>query len=130
MSDAVADYLKARRHLARRCAIMKALIAKIGPCTLKTLDDRFAVLVRSIVAQQISGKAASMVGIAKGSGMIHPNLATMLVYILTDAAVSRPLLDKALRQAVESSSPHRAECTLPAAAAISTSSGRQESTSK
>jgi len=58
MSDAVADYLKARRHLARRCAIMKALIAKIGPCTLKTLDDRFAVLVRSIVAQQISGKAA------------------------------------------------------------------------
>jgi glutamate N-acetyltransferase/amino-acid N-acetyltransferase len=35
--------------------------------------------------------------------MIHPNLATMLVYLLTDAAFSRPLLDRALREAVEPS---------------------------
>ena len=58
MSDAVADYLKARRHLARRDPVMKALIARIGPCTLQPFSDRFAVLVRSIVSQQISGKAA------------------------------------------------------------------------
>src|SRR5580700_2192925 len=44
----------------------------------------------------VDGHPVWMVGFAKGSGMIHPNMATMLVYILTDAAVSRPLLDKAL----------------------------------
>jgi glutamate N-acetyltransferase/amino-acid N-acetyltransferase len=38
-------------------------------------------------------------GMTKGSGMIHPNLATMLCFITTDAAVSRELLDKALRRA-------------------------------
>src|ERR1035441_5850437 len=51
----------------------------------------------------IGGRTAWMAGFAKGSGMIHPNLATMLVYILTDLAVSRSLLDKALREAVEKS---------------------------
>ncbi|MGH7740030.1 MAG: bifunctional glutamate N-acetyltransferase/amino-acid acetyltransferase ArgJ, partial [bacterium] len=46
------------------------------------------------------GKPAWMVGFAKGSGMIHPNMATMLAYVLTDAAVSTRLLQKALREAV------------------------------
>jgi glutamate N-acetyltransferase / amino-acid N-acetyltransferase len=49
------------------------------------------------------GRQAWLVGFAKGSGMIHPNMATMLVYLLTDAAISRPLLDRALREAVEPS---------------------------
>ena len=51
----------------------------------------------------IAGKSCWMMGFAKGSGMIHPNMATMLVYILTDAAISRPLLDKALRDATNMS---------------------------
>ena len=42
----------------------------------------------------------SLVGFAKGSGMIDPNLATMLVYVLTDVAISRNMLDRALRDAV------------------------------
>lgn len=46
---------------------------------------------------------ASIVGIAKGAGMIEPNLATMLVYLLTDAAVSRGELRAALAEAVERS---------------------------
>ncbi|HET9870629.1 MAG TPA: bifunctional glutamate N-acetyltransferase/amino-acid acetyltransferase ArgJ [bacterium] len=46
------------------------------------------------------GKPAWMVGFAKGSGMIHPNMATMLAYILTDAAVTRKVLAQALREAV------------------------------
>jgi glutamate N-acetyltransferase / amino-acid N-acetyltransferase len=45
--------------------------------------------------------AGSIVGIAKGAGMIEPNLATMLVYILTDCDVSRSDLREALRDAVE-----------------------------
>jgi glutamate N-acetyltransferase/amino-acid N-acetyltransferase len=51
----------------------------------------------------IGGKHAWLTGIAKGSGMIHPNMATMLVYLLTDAGISRPLLDHALREAAAES---------------------------
>jgi len=40
-------------------------------------------------------------GMAKGSGMIHPNMATMLAFITTDAEVDRPLLDECLKDAVE-----------------------------
>ncbi len=49
------------------------------------------------------GRPAWLMGFAKGSGMIHPNLATMLVYLLTDATLSRDLLGRALREAVETS---------------------------
>ncbi len=51
----------------------------------------------------IGGRVAWLVGFAKGSGMIHPNMATMLAYLLTDVAISRPLLAKALKEAVDSS---------------------------
>jgi glutamate N-acetyltransferase/amino-acid N-acetyltransferase len=42
-------------------------------------------------------------GIAKGSGMIHPDMATMLAYLATDANISRVMLQRALRRATESS---------------------------
>jgi len=45
----------------------------------------------------------SIVGIAKGAGMIEPNLATMLVYLLTDVAVPRKVLREMLRRVVEPS---------------------------
>lgn len=45
---------------------------------------------------ELGGKVCKMGGIAKGSGMIHPNMATMLVFITTDAAISPALLQKAL----------------------------------
>ncbi len=45
----------------------------------------------------LDGKVCHLGGIAKGSGMIHPNLATMLVFITTDAAISAPMLEKALK---------------------------------
>jgi glutamate N-acetyltransferase/amino-acid N-acetyltransferase len=51
----------------------------------------------------VGGKQAWLTGIAKGSGMIHPNMATMLVYLLTDVNIPRPLLNQALREAVEES---------------------------
>ena len=52
------EFLKARRHLSRRDAVMKSLVRAVGPCTLQTNDDHFAVLAKSIVSQQISTKAA------------------------------------------------------------------------
>lgn len=51
----------------------------------------------------IDGHAVTITGIAKGSGMIHPNMATMLGYVATDAAVSLPLLQKMLSDATEDS---------------------------
>ena len=51
----------------------------------------------------IGGRPVWIMGFAKGSGMIHPNMATMLVYILTDAAISKPLLNQALHESVEMS---------------------------
>ena len=44
----------------------------------------------------LGGKTCRMGGIAKGSGMIHPNMATMLVFITTDAAIHPAMLQKAL----------------------------------
>ena len=49
----------------------------------------------------LGGKVCRMGGIAKGSGMIHPNMATMLVFITTDAAISAPMLQKALQADVQ-----------------------------
>ncbi len=51
----------------------------------------------------VGGKHAWLTGIAKGSGMIHPNMATMLVYLLTDVNISKPVLNQALREAVKES---------------------------
>ena len=44
----------------------------------------------------LGGKTCRLGGIAKGSGMIHPNMATMLVFLTTDAAISSTMLQKAL----------------------------------
>ncbi|MBE6787379.1 MAG: bifunctional ornithine acetyltransferase/N-acetylglutamate synthase [Ruminococcaceae bacterium] len=48
------------------------------------------------VSFEIGGKVCKIGGIAKGSGMIHPNMATMLVFITTDCAISSEMLAKAL----------------------------------
>ena len=52
-------------------------------------------------AVQIGGKEVRFGAIAKGSGMIQPNMATMLCYISTDANIGAPLLQKALSDIVE-----------------------------
>jgi glutamate N-acetyltransferase/amino-acid N-acetyltransferase len=50
---------------------------------------------------RIGGKQVRVLGCAKGSGMIQPNMATMLSFIATDAAVTAPVLQRALRSAVD-----------------------------
>ncbi|HUI45996.1 MAG TPA: bifunctional glutamate N-acetyltransferase/amino-acid acetyltransferase ArgJ [Nitrospirota bacterium] len=57
----------------------------------------------SIVQEEIGGKTITVAGIAKGSGMIHPNMATMLCFIVTNAVLSAPLLKKALLVSTEKS---------------------------
>ena len=55
------------------------------------------------VRAELGGRFVTVGGMAKGSGMIHPNMATMLAYLTTDAAITRPALQLALRQAVDQS---------------------------
>ena len=51
---------------------------------------------------RIGGKQVRIAGCAKGSGMIHPNMATMFGFLATDAAVPAPVLSRLLRGSGES----------------------------
>ena len=68
-----------------------------------------AIMTTDIVAKAISrqvtidGVTITITGIAKGSGMIHPNMATMLGYIATDAAIAQPLLQAMVSKAANHS---------------------------
>jgi glutamate N-acetyltransferase/amino-acid N-acetyltransferase len=59
-----------------------------------------------VLQTRIGGQPVHLAGIAKGAGMIHPRLATMLAFITTDAGVAARDLQKMLRAAVESSFNH------------------------
>ncbi|MRM91150.1 bifunctional glutamate N-acetyltransferase/amino-acid acetyltransferase ArgJ [Faecalicatena contorta] len=63
--------------------------------TTDTIEKEIAVTI------QAGGKTVTIGGMAKGSGMIHPNMCTMLSFITTDAAISRKALQKALSTDVE-----------------------------
>lgn len=52
---------------------------------------------------ELGGKTCCIGGMTKGSGMIHPNMATMLAFITTDVAISQPLLKQALKAATAQS---------------------------
>ncbi len=65
--------------------------ASIGILTTDTIKKEVAVEFI------LGGKVCRMGGMAKGSGMIHPNMATMLVFITTDACISSEMLSKALK---------------------------------
>ncbi|HEL1541568.1 TPA: bifunctional glutamate N-acetyltransferase/amino-acid acetyltransferase ArgJ [Streptococcus suis] len=61
-------------------------------------------ITKSITVQETFGKdLVTMSGVAKGSGMIHPNMATMLAFITCDAVISSQTLQKALSTLVETS---------------------------
>ncbi len=49
----------------------------------------------------LGGKKVSIGAISKGAGMVHPNMATMLCFITTDAAITKPLLKRAVRHATD-----------------------------
>jgi glutamate N-acetyltransferase / amino-acid N-acetyltransferase len=85
------------------------------PAAIKNLkEDNWlnaaeAIMTTDIVAKGTSrtlvlgGEQVTITGISKGSGMIHPNMATMLGYIATDAAVSQSALDNIIQYAVNKS---------------------------
>ena len=63
--------------------------------TTDTVEKEMAVEI------EIGGKTVTIGGMSKGSGMIHPNMCTMLAFITTDAAITKEALQKALSEDVE-----------------------------
>ncbi|MDP3422926.1 MAG: bifunctional glutamate N-acetyltransferase/amino-acid acetyltransferase ArgJ [Burkholderiaceae bacterium] len=66
-----------------------------------------AIMTTDIVAKgasrqtQVGGKTVTVTGIAKGSGMIHPNMATMLGYVATDAAITPALMQRMVKEVAD-----------------------------
>jgi glutamate N-acetyltransferase/amino-acid N-acetyltransferase len=65
--------------------------------SIKTTDNRPKWAASSC---RIGGRPMHLVGCAKGAGMIHPNMATMLAFVMTDAAIAPGVLNRALREVV------------------------------
>ncbi len=86
---------------------LAGLIKKLSPLSLKhaasaiMTTDTYAKI--SFKRVEIGGKKGTIAGIAKGAGMICPNMATMLCFIVTDIAINPQALDAALREAVNRS---------------------------
>lgn len=86
---------KAVPILAKELCYNKNLEAATAIMTTDTVKKEYAVEF------QIDGKICRIGGMAKGSGMIHPNMATTLNFITTDCAISSDILQKALSEIVK-----------------------------
>ena len=76
---------------------LKKLLSKDGSTDAAEGIMTTDVKLKEIAVEfEIDGKVCHMGGIAKGSGMIHPNMATMLVFITTDVSIAPEMLQKAL----------------------------------
>lgn len=83
-------------------ALAAGLAADGGAAAAEAIMTTDTVKKEVAVEFTLGGKTCRFGGIAKGSGMIHPNLATMLVFLTTDAAISAGMLQKALSTDVQS----------------------------
>ena len=86
---------------------MEALAAKLSDSAEASAEANRAILTTDLVEKtaavefECGGKTCRLGGIAKGSGMIHPNMGTMLCFLTTDCAIDPSLLRTALQHAVE-----------------------------
>lgn len=89
--------------------IVQGIPGLVGALGDNSADAAEAIMTTDTVKKELAvsftcgGATCTLGGIAKGSGMIHPNMATMLVFITTDAAVSPGMLHKALSEDVKTS---------------------------
>jgi glutamate N-acetyltransferase/amino-acid N-acetyltransferase len=88
-------------------AIEKGLPAAAAALSKEGSDDAAnAIMTTDTVKKELSvtcsigGKTVSIGAIAKGSGMIHPNMGTMLCFVTTDCAITHEMLDQALHEIV------------------------------
>ena len=87
--------VKAVPQLVEKLSYTGNVEAATAIMTTDTVKKEYAVEF------DIGGKVCHLGGMAKGSGMIHPNMATTLIFITTDCAVSAPMLQKALSEIVK-----------------------------
>ena len=87
--------VKAVPQLVEKLSYTGNVEAATAIMTTDTVKKEYAVEF------DIGGKVCNLGGMAKGSGMIHPNMATTLNFITTDCAVSAPMLQKALSEIVK-----------------------------
>jgi glutamate N-acetyltransferase/amino-acid N-acetyltransferase len=84
-------------------ALMARLSSQGGPQAAQAILTTDLRPKTVVVRGKIGGKIVTIGGMAKGSGMIHPNMATMLAYLTTDAAIAHEALQAALKTAVDQS---------------------------
>jgi DNA-3-methyladenine glycosylase II len=101
MTNSNPIYLKAQRHLSRRDAVLKRLIKQTGPCTLWHDSDLFSVLVRSIISQQISTKAARAIGARLREALRPRGLRPGAILAADEETLRRAGLSTAKRRALK-----------------------------
>lgn len=79
---------------AKTRSVEAAQLAAEAIMTTDTVDKQVAVTF------EIGGKEVTMGGMSKGSGMIHPNMCTMLAFVTSDVAISKELLQKAVKESI------------------------------
>ncbi len=82
-------------------AAQAGLSAENGPLAAQAIMTTDPFPKEGAVKLMIGGRSVAIGGIAKGSGMIEPMMATMLGFVTTDAAVPKLMLDRALREVVD-----------------------------
>ena len=93
----------------RLCAGIDKLVAAKEATLEAGLDAAKAIMTTDTVHKQIAvsfeldGKTVTVGGMCKGSGMIHPNMCTMLGFVTTDVNISKEMLQKAVSASVEDS---------------------------
>jgi len=91
----------------RVSAAIPALVAGLHPQGLPEVAEAIMTTdtfpKTALVKGRLHGTGVTLAGIAKGAGMIHPHLATMLVFLLTDAVITAPALRAALKQGLNHS---------------------------
>ena len=83
-----------------KLAAAKTDTLKAGNDAARAIMTTDTVFKEVAVEIELSGKKVTLGGMCKGSGMIHPNMCTMLGFVTTDAAISKELLVKAVKKDV------------------------------
>jgi glutamate N-acetyltransferase/amino-acid N-acetyltransferase len=91
---------KLRAGIPRAAAALSRQGLPAASRAILTTDTRMKIGARSL---RIGGRAVRIAGIAKGSGMVEPNMATVLCFVITDAASSKAFLQRTLKRAADKS---------------------------
>ncbi|HUT20581.1 MAG TPA: bifunctional glutamate N-acetyltransferase/amino-acid acetyltransferase ArgJ [Anaerolineae bacterium] len=96
----IGQYLAMDRVRAGIRSASRSLSAEGGHAAARAIMTTDTVPKEASVRVDVAGQDVTIAGMCKGSGMIHPNMATMLGVIATDVAIERPLLQRALDEVV------------------------------